>query len=95
MKLEKNDINKFYEDAMYQHFLSQGYTEFQAKVMVNKITQKSVYKINYNPEQFSEESEQEDDIMLPVDEQDTPDMVLIQADEKTIDQIIKRKKSFL
>ena len=34
--LGENDLNKLYEDAIYNHLLGKGYSEYQAKVMAKR-----------------------------------------------------------
>ena len=85
------ELNQLYEDAMYSHLINQGYSEFQAEVILHKLTQK--VRMNDRRNNFLLAKERNDDVpLVQVNERLIDSVGIIQADDKMIDAVLKRKR---
>ena len=91
--LNKNKISELYKDALYQHLIGQGYSEFEAEVLLHKYIQKPVSIQNERSRHpIDERLEDEYPTIVQMDENTIKDdAVFIQVDEKTMEKVLKRK----
>lgn len=80
---------------MYHHLLGKGYTKFQAEVLINRITQKTALPVRLKPQYSVDDASHDDVSILQTTKPKINDIVMIQADQKTLNAIMRRKKQSL
>jgi len=87
-----DNLTALYKDARYHHLVNKGYTETEAKLIVNQLTKQMVPRLKRTEDLVFTYPWEEEMPPVPVDES-VQDVVFVQVTDEQIRSFVKKKHS--